>query len=116
MTTMVDYTNEEVVDGFLDNIRYLKIAHHVNGRIRVKATWSGAQKLAKEDTNDLEAIISRIPGITDYRVNKKALSVVISYDTSVLAYQLWEDIGTLNENPLNRGEVRDRLLNIFNRA
>ena len=32
---MKEYSNEELVDGFLDHIRYLSIAHHVKGRIRV---------------------------------------------------------------------------------
>ncbi len=110
---MEEYTNEFIVDQFLDNIRYLKIAHHVTGRIRVKATWSGAKKLASEDTDRLESIIARIPGITEYRVNKKALSVAITYDPGILPYELWEDVGKLGENPVNRDGVKIRLMEIL---
>ncbi len=114
--SMTKYNDEEIVDKFLDNTRYLKIAHHVPGRIRVKASWSGARKLAKEDTSDLGEVIDKIPGILEYRVNKKALSVIISYDSEVLPFQLWEDVGTLGENPGNRTEVKERLLNILSEA
>ena len=113
---MLELSDEEVVDRFLDNIRYLKIAHHVNGRIRVKATWSGAKKLATSNTADLEDVISRIPGIVDYRVNKSALSIIINYDSETLPFELWEDVGSLNENPLNREDVKTRLLDIFSGA
>ncbi len=113
---MIEYSDEEIVDRFLDNIRYLKIAHHVEGRIRVKATWSGAQKLAKEDTTDIETVIARIPGVYEYRVNRKALSVIINYDSAILPFQLWEDVGSLSENPASREDVKGRLLEIFSGA
>ncbi len=113
---MTKYSNEEIVDKFLDNTRYLKIAHHVPGRIRVKASWTGAQKLAREDTSDFGEVIDRIPGILEYRVNRKALSVIISYDTEILPFKLWEDVGVLGENPGNRTDVKSRLLDILSEA
>ena len=112
---MTKYSNEEIVGAFLDHIRYLTIAHHVKGRIRVKATWSGAQKLADVDEKEIEAIVAAIPGIRNYRVNKKALSVIIEYDTEILSYQLWEDVGALGENPINNNRVREELLAILDR-
>ncbi len=110
---MIEYSDEEAVDAFLDNIRYLNIAHHVVGRIRVKANWNGARKLANEDPDTLEEIIGRVPGVVDYRVNKKALSVIINYDPEIIPFQLWEDVGSLGENPLNRQSVKSRLLDIL---
>ncbi|PID77139.1 MAG: hypothetical protein CSB24_02890 [Deltaproteobacteria bacterium] len=110
---MAKYSNEEVVDKFLDNIRYLKIAHHVKGRVRVKASLSGARKLAREDTSDFGEVIDRIPGIDKYRMNKMALSLVVDYDPSVLPFELWEEVGGLAENPANREEVKNKLLNIL---
>jgi len=111
--TMSEYTAPEIVDSFLDHIRYLNIAHHVPGRIRVKAGLNGARKLAGMDQNDINAIISRIPGIEEYRVNRKALSVIITYNPEVLPFQLWEDVGTLSEYPLHRDSVRAQLLDIL---
>lgn len=110
---MAKHTNEEIVDGFLDHVRYLKVKHHVNGRIRVKASWSGAKKLAGVEEGELEKIIAGIPGIKEYRVNRKALSVVIDYNPAVLPFSLWEEIGTLGENPVNQENVRTQLLDIM---
>ncbi|PIE58678.1 MAG: hypothetical protein CSA33_01890 [Desulfobulbus propionicus] len=101
---------EEIVDTFLDHIRYLQIAHHVPGRIRVKARWNALPKLAAVDMDELQRVIHLVPGIYEYRINKKALSVVIEYNTTTLPYTLWEDVGTLAENPLNKERVRQQLL------
>jgi hypothetical protein len=111
---MTEYSNEEIVDSFLDHIRYLTIAHHVSGRIRVKADWNGAKKLARLKENEIEPLIARIPGILEYRVNKKALSIVISYDPEILSFSLWEAIGALSEYPLHRDEIGTRLLAMLN--
>lgn len=110
---MTELNAEEIVDTFLDHVRYLKVKHHVPGRIRVKANWSGAKKLANSKTVDIEKIIAAIPGIRDYRVNKKALSVIISYDFNLLPFQLWQEIGVLGEYPLNRNKVKEQLLDIL---
>lgn len=112
---MIKYSNEQLVDSFLDHIRYLKIAHHVNGRIRVKANLNGAKKLANVEEGEIEKVIAMIPGIEKYRVNKKALSVIINYDPEVLSFSLWNEVGTLGEYPMNRDNVRDQLLDILNR-
>lgn len=113
---MTEYSNEEIVDNFLDHVRYLKVKHHVNGRIRVKASWSGAKKLAGVKEGELENIIATIPGIGEYRVNRKALSVIIEYDPNVLSFSLWEEVGTLGEYPMNREHVKTQLLEIMNRS
>ncbi len=110
---MSEYSNEEIVDRFLDHIRYLHIAHHVSGRIRVKASWQGARQLANVDRRDITSVIAKIPGISDYRVNKKALSVIIEYDPEILPYQLWQDVGSLGEYPMNRDRVRSQLLELL---
>lgn len=110
---MTEFSNQELVGTFLDHIRYLKIVHHVNGRIRVKANWNTAKKLSNVGTDEIEQVMVRIPGIDRYRVNKKALSVIIEYNPSVLPFSLWEDVGNLSEYPLNRKEVEERLLTIL---
>jgi len=110
---MNEYSDEEIVDSFLDHIRHLAIAHHVSGRIRVKADWNGAKQLARLKEEEIDSLIARIPGILDYRVNKKALSIVINYDPETLAFSLWEAIGALGEYPLHRDEVRAKLLVIL---
>lgn len=110
---MIALSNETVVDEFLNHIRYFKIAHHVNGRIRVKASWRSAKELHHVDRNRLEDIIEQIPGITEYRVNLKALSVVIEYNPAILPFSLWEDVGSLESYPLKREEIRTKLLELL---
>ncbi|WP_448871258.1 hypothetical protein [Desulfobulbus propionicus] len=104
------YTSEQLVDGLLDHMLYLHIAHHVAGRIRVKASWNGAQKLGAVNEDELTAVIAGIPGIVDYRVNKKALSVIIEYDTDILPPALWEEVAAVGQYPGRRGQVREQLL------
>jgi hypothetical protein len=106
----------EIVDTFLDHVRYLRIKHHVPGRIRVKATWNGAKKLVNSADADIEKILARIPGVSDYRVNPRALSVIISYDPNILPFQLWEEIGQLGEYPANRSKVREELLALVDKT
>ena len=112
---MEEFTIEELVDTFLDHARYLRIKHHVPGRIRVKATWNGAKKLSNSDGIEIDEIITLIPGIRDYRANPKALSVIINYDPEVLPFELWEEIGRLGEFPLHRDKIQHQLLEILNR-
>lgn len=106
-------TSEQLVDGLLDHMLYLSIAHHVNGRIRVKASWNGAQKLGAVNEVELTAVIAAIPGIREYRVNKKALSVIIRYDTDILPPSLWEEVASVGQYPGKRGQVRERLLTLL---
>ena len=112
---MTEYSNEQVVDSFLDHVRYLNIAHHVHGRVRIKASLNGARKLASMEEGEIENVIVRIPGIEEFRINRKALSVVITYDSEVLSFSLWEKVGRLGEYPTNREGVRVQLLDILNR-
>lgn len=104
------YTREQLVDGLLDHMLYLSIAHHVSGRIRVKASWNGAQKLGAVNEDELMNIIAAIPGIVEYRVNKKALSLIIQYDIDILPPSLWEEVASVGQYPGRRGQVRERLL------
>lgn len=104
------YTSEQLVDGLLDHVLYLKIVHHVRGRIRVKACWNGAQKLGAVNDQELTGIIADIPGILEYRVNRKALSVIIHYDADLLPPSLWEETAEVGQYPGKRGQVREQLL------
>ncbi|MBL0712388.1 MAG: hypothetical protein JJV98_01695 [Desulfosarcina sp.] len=106
-------SNEKIVDTFLDHIRYFKIVHHVPGRIRVKAGWDGVRHLVGMDNKKIEDVIDRIPGITSYRINKKALTVIATYDSAILSFTLWEEVGSLGQYPMKREEVREKLLTLL---
>jgi len=106
---------EQLIDGLLDHMLYLHVVHHVEGRIRVKASWNGARKLSRAHEETMERIIAVIPGVREYRINKKALSVVIQYDPERLPFALWEEVAALGQDPTRRESVRRRLLEILDR-
>ncbi len=106
-----------LIDGFLDKLRCLSLAHHVKGRVRVKTSWSQISRLMASDSlpsaSDIEAFLLRMPGIKGCRVNRQALSMVIEYDESIWPYRLWEDLVALDTNPGARDALRDELLAIW---
>ena len=107
---MKTYSNEKIVDTFINHVRYLKIAHHVPGRIRVKAGWRSLSHLKEITDKEIKNVIDRIPGLTGYRANKKALSVIIAYDPAILPFTLWEEVASLGQYPIKQEEVRKKLL------
>ena len=113
--TIKNLSDEEIVVGFLDHVRYFQVAHHIPGRIRIKAGWDGVKELAQANVSEreIDEIIQRIPGIIDYRANKKALTVIIHYDKKVIPFQLWENIGTLKQDPARYDKLKASLLNLL---
>lgn len=107
----------ELVDMFLDRLRCLSLAHHVRGRIRIKVSWTQLSRLMSTDSlpsaSDIEAFLSRMPGIRGCRINRKALSMVIEYDESIWPYRLWEELAALDSNPGSRGALREELLALW---
>lgn len=75
---------------FLMLRRYLAIAHHVPGRIRVKLDMAALMHLPAVDAEPFVALAKRIRGVTAIRVNAAALSAVIEYDTRLIAAPVWE--------------------------
>ncbi len=108
----MNYTPDELVDTFLDHIKYFSIAHHIPGRIRVKASLLQAAHLVGVNTDGLEELVDDFPGITSYRLNKKGLSAVIEYDQKLLPPDLWEEVAAVDKYPRTREAVRERLLGI----
>lgn len=111
--------NEEIIDTFLDYIRYLTIISHVNGRVRIKASCANAKKLILASQykdmqeSDINDIIANIRGILDWRINKLALSVTIQYDPAIIPYSLWGELDGLGDRPAKRDTVRGELLAIM---
>ncbi|SIR57622.1 hypothetical protein SAMN05880558_11765 [Aeromonas sp. RU39B] len=75
--------------------RYLSIAHHIPGRIRLKMKLEALASRefdAIGQVGQLRAMIESMPGIRDLRVNPAALSCVVEYDQSELPASLWESL------------------------
>ncbi|MGI6246455.1 MAG: hypothetical protein ACOYJQ_11880 [Pseudochelatococcus sp.] len=75
---------------FMTLRRFLAIAHHVPGRIRVKLDPAALMQLPIVDTGPFVALAKRIPGVKAIRVNAAALSAVIEYDAGLIAAPVWE--------------------------
>lgn len=78
------------ISPFLNLRRFLGIAHHVPGRVRVKLDIAALAHLPNVDTGPFVALARRIPGVKAIRVNAAALSAVIEYDTRLIAAPVWE--------------------------
>lgn len=75
---------------FLHLRHFLTIAHHVPGRIRLKFELAGLRHLPKVDPAPFLELVGRIRGVNETRVNARALSVVVDYDTSLIAEPVWQ--------------------------
>lgn len=74
---------------FLHLRRYVTIAHHVPGRIRLKLGLAAMSRLPDVDPAPFTQLLDRIRGIKVTRINKAALSVVVEYDPNIVAPSVW---------------------------
>ncbi len=106
-----------LADMFLDQLGHVSLAHHVKGRARLKVNWTGISALLAKgllpDSENLRRILGQAPGIRSWRVNPKALSVVIEYDEAIWPYRLWEELAGLAAKPQTRPALRRELLAIW---
>ncbi len=66
----------------LMKLRHLaRIAHHLPGRLRLKFSASALSEL---DVTASKQWLDNFPGITSYRLNPAALSLLIEYDTNLV--------------------------------
>ena len=69
---------------------FLKVAHHVPGRLRLKVAKGAIQKFANGEARKLEAWAASLSGIEGIRVNPMALSIVIAYDKTRIGAGEWD--------------------------
>lgn len=80
---------------------YLRIAHHIPGRIRFKIDTAVLQEPALQGLGDegLSAALGAIRGVRDIRLNKLARSCTIEYDTGIIPAPAWSDLLAGQESP-----------------
>ena len=101
-----DLKKHVLIDRLIEVAGQTAIAHHVPGRIRLKVKLSGlllAQDLEAED------LMKYFTGILDARTNAAARSIVISYDTGLIAPHLWERLVNGKKDPSLRSSVKEQL-------
>lgn len=86
----MSYEAEFNFDEFLELRRHLKVAHHIPGRIRLKAGLSILDSYQKVDAGLIDRILGAIQGIKTTEFNLMARSVVIAYVPSTLKPEWWD--------------------------
>lgn len=83
--------SEVDVDAVLSLRKYITIASHVRGRVRLKAAMEILQNpllqdlLKKKEADANAAMKKKISGVVDFRLNAVARSLVIQYDPEKIA-------------------------------
>ncbi len=97
---------DSFIDKLIDLAGQTEIVHHIPGRIRLKVQLPGLLLARGLQAGDL---INYITGILDARTNAAARSIVISYDTGVIAPDLWERLVNGKKGPSLGNSVREKL-------
>jgi len=74
---------------FLHLRRFVSIAHHVPGRIRLKLDFAALVHLPKVDPAPFVTLVGRIRGVKTTRLNAAALTVVVEYDPQIISAAVW---------------------------
>ncbi|MDR3566995.1 MAG: hypothetical protein P4L43_03100 [Syntrophobacteraceae bacterium] len=100
---------ELLIERLIDLAAQSSIAHHIPGRIRLKVKLP-ALFLARD--LEISDLVDCFSGILDARVNAGALSIVIGYDTGIIAPELWERLVNGKNDPSHRESIREQLLRL----
>lgn len=105
--------NDVLIDRLIDLAAYAQIVHHVPGRIRLKIKLAGSLLAQDLEASELTKYFN---GILDARANVAACSIVIGYDTGIIAPNLWERLVNVKNNPSLRSSVKEELKRLFHRS
>lgn len=64
--------------------KWVKVGHHIPGRVRLKYKLGLLAHIANYKSNDIEQIIASIPAFKNYKLNMSTGSIVIEYDASLI--------------------------------
>lgn len=73
---------------------YLRIAHHIAGRVRLKLADGAldAPQVRALDHKRLKAAFAGMPGVRDMQVNLLARSCTVAYDNTSIPDTAWPDL------------------------
>lgn len=77
---------------FLALRRHLRVAHHIPGRIRLRAGPGIVKELGAIDGKALERVLAALDGIREFRANPQAGSVVVEYRPATIRPEWWETL------------------------
>lgn len=71
---------------------WVKVAHHIPGRVRLKYKLGIIAHLAHFNAHDIERFLDDIPALRHYKLNSNTGSILIEYDTGVIQPALIEEL------------------------
>lgn len=77
---------------FLALRRHLRIAHHIPGRIRLRAGATIVKDLGAVDGKVLDRVLGALDGIREFRANPRAGSMVVEYVPGVIRPEWWDTL------------------------
>ncbi len=77
---------------FLELRRYLQIAHHVPGRIRLRIKLALVKEFKRVDAGVFNDVMQAVNGISSVRVNTAAGSVVVNYRPEAIDPTWWKTL------------------------
>ena len=74
----------EYLDKALKLRKWVKVGHHIPGRIRLKYKLGIVAQLATYRSDEIEQSLTDFPALKQYKINKSTGSIVIEYDAELL--------------------------------
>ncbi|WCE30846.1 HMA2 domain-containing protein [Vibrio sp. SCSIO 43137] len=71
---------------------WVRIAHHIPGRIRLKYKLGIIAHLARFNSDDIARALDDIPAFRNYKLNSSTGSVLIEYDPGTVSPALIEEL------------------------
>ena len=100
----------EAVEALLKMAPYVRIAHHIKGRVRLKFSLAAVKTLAGID---VPSTLGNIPGIFRHRLNAHSGSVVIEYNPQIITPGLWEELASFRGNRDKGNLLKEHLLELW---
>lgn len=73
---------KQYVDKALKLRKWVKVGHHIPGRVRLKYKLGIVAHLASYRSDDIESTLASIPAFKNYKLNSATGSIVIEYDAN----------------------------------
>ncbi len=72
--------------------RWVEIAHHIPGRIRLKYKVGLMAQLMQYNLKDVDDVVAQIPAFLSYKLNKSTGSIVIEYNPELISAAVINDL------------------------
>ncbi|CAG8999474.1 MAG: hypothetical protein CENE_01448 [Candidatus Celerinatantimonas neptuna] len=89
---------DKYIDMILKLRSWVRIAHHIPGRIRLKYKLGIMAHLARFNAHDIERVLDSVPAFRNYKLNSSTGSILIEYDSDLIYPQLLETLFSQDDN------------------